>query len=106
MHHRFWLCLPLVMGLPYVIPALCSEPANDAANKPSRVPLKAADKADDDGRVSVATARDRAALIHKLYAATLDSMHEHYFHANRSVLPARALEDVFAEMAEQENIET
>jgi hypothetical protein len=32
-------------------------------------------------------------------------MHEHYFHSNRSVVPARALEDVFGEMAEQSGIE-
>jgi hypothetical protein len=56
-------------------------------------------------RVSVDVARDRAQLLHRVYAATLDAMHEHYFQANRSVLPARAMEDVFSELADQAEIE-
>ena len=56
-------------------------------------------------RVAVDVARDRALTLHKVFAATLDTMHEHYFHTNRSVVPARALEDVFAEISEQSNVE-
>lgn len=56
-------------------------------------------------RVSVEVARDRAQLLHRVYAATLDAMHHHYFQANRSVLPARAMEDVFAELSDQSHIE-
>ena len=41
--------------------------------------------------VSLEVARDRAKLLHRVYAATLDAMHHHYFQANRSVLPARAM---------------
>jgi hypothetical protein len=41
--------------------------------------------------------------MHDIYEATLDVMHRHYFRADRSVLPARAMEDVFAEMAKQSN---
>jgi hypothetical protein len=58
---------------------------------------------DSDHRVSVAVARERAKLMHSIYAATLDVMHHHYFRSDRAVLPARAMEDVFAEMAKQSN---
>lgn len=54
--------------------------------------------------VTVAEARERAKLMHNIYAATLDVMHHHFFRRDRSVLPARALEDVFAEMDKQSNI--
>lgn len=60
----------------------------------------------DPSPVSIETARDRAVLMHKLYLATLDTMHDHYFHANRSVLPARAMEDVFSSIAEETKIES
>lgn len=57
-------------------------------------------------RIPLAVARERAKLLHGVYAATLDVMHERYFHANRAVLPARALEDVFEEIEHQSQIET
>jgi hypothetical protein len=37
--------------------------------------------------------------MHQIYTATLEAMHHYYFHANKSVIPARAMEDVFAEVA-------
>ena len=54
--------------------------------------------------VTVAEARAQAKLMHNVYAATLDAMHHHFFRRDRSVLPARAMEDVFAEMERQSNI--
>jgi hypothetical protein len=56
-------------------------------------------------RVSVAVARDRAELMHGVYAATLEVMHERYFHGERATVPARALEDVFAEIKRQSQAE-
>ena len=47
-------------------------------------------------RVPVAVARDRAKLMHEIYSATLEVMHDRYFHADRAVVPARAMEDVFS----------
>lgn len=70
--------------------ALCAEPSAAAR--------------EDDTRVSVETARDRAKLMHRIYSATLDVMHHHYFDVNKAVLPARAMEDVFDELARQSNI--
>lgn len=45
--------------------------------------------------VPVAVARDRAVMMHQIYTTTLEVMHDRYFHADRSVVPARAMEDVF-----------
>ena len=56
-------------------------------------------------RVSVAVAQDRARTMHKVYAATLEAMHHHYFHGERAVVPAKAIEDVFDELRQQTKIE-
>jgi hypothetical protein len=53
------------------------------------------------GRVAVAAARDRATVLHAAYAATLESMHHHFFRRERAVLPARAMEDVFADVGRE-----
>lgn len=75
------------------------------------VALVAADPPRDDAAaespssVSVAVARDRAKLLHEVYTATLDVMHERYFHGERAVVPARALEDVFVEVERKYNVQ-
>ena len=53
----------------------------------------------------VEAARARAELLHKVYASTLDVMHHRYFRHDRATVPARAMEDVFAEMARQVGVE-
>lgn len=55
--------------------------------------------------VTVEVARDRAQLLHRVYTATLNAMHDHYFQTNRAVLPARAMEDVFSQIADEAKIE-
>ena len=55
-------------------------------------------------RVSVEVARQRAKLTHNIYAATLDVVHHHFFRDDRTAIPARAMEDVFSEIARRENI--
>jgi hypothetical protein len=60
----------------------------------------------DDKCVSVAVARDRAKLMHDIYSATLDTMHHRYFRREGAVLPARALDDVFAEVDRKTRIKT
>jgi hypothetical protein len=52
----------------------------------------------------VAAARERAKLLHDVYSTTLDVMHHHYFRRDGPVLPARAMEDVFEEMAGRSGI--
>lgn len=64
------------------------------------------EKVAPDNRVAVAVAKDRAKVLHGVYAATLETMHQHYFRRERAVLPARALEDVFAEIDRQSDIKT
>lgn len=51
--------------------------------------------AHEGSRIPIAVARDRALLMHQIYTTTLEVMHDRYFHADRSVVPARAMEDVF-----------
>lgn len=51
--------------------------------------------AHEGSRIPLAVARDRALLMHQIYTTTLEVMHDRYFHADRSVVPARAMEDVF-----------
>lgn len=53
----------------------------------------------------VTAARERAKVMHDLYAATLEVMHERYFHGDRAMVPARALEDVFADIKRQSRTE-
>lgn len=59
----------------------------------------------DKHRVSVAVARDRAKTMHEVYAATLETMHHHYFRGDRAAVPAKAMEDVFAELRRQAKVE-
>ncbi|MBL4884852.1 MAG: hypothetical protein JKY95_10000 [Planctomycetaceae bacterium] len=61
---------------------------------------------DEDSPLSVDDARNRAKLLHKIYTITLDVMHDRYFHGDRAIVPARAMEDVFAEIQLKENIES
>jgi len=53
---------------------------------------------DDSLVLSVEAARERAELMHSIYAATLDVMHHRYFRHDRVTIPARAMEDVFTEI--------
>lgn len=56
---------------------------------------------DPAARVSVSVARDRARLMHQIYTTTMDVMHDRYFHADRAVVPARAMEDVFENLEKE-----
>lgn len=57
-----------------------------------------------DESAAVAQARERAKLLHEVYSATLDAMHHHYFRPNHPVLPARAMEEVFADVARRSQV--
>lgn len=62
-------------------------------------------KSADATKVTVAVARDRARLLHDVYTSTLEVMHERYFHGQRATVPARALEDVFADLSRKSQVE-
>lgn len=79
-----------IVGLFWAAPVGSAEPVADG---------------DDQPRVTAAMARDRAQLLHRMSLAALDAIHHYYFSSNRAVLPARAMEDVFADLAEDANIE-
>lgn len=72
------------------------KPANDADRASST--NKAAASKEKAQALSVEVARDRAKVMHELYATTLEVMHHRYFHGDRAIVPARAMEDIFAEL--------
>lgn len=79
-----------IVGLLWAVPVVSAEPVADG---------------EGTARVTVETARDRAQLLHRMSLAALDAMHHYYFNSNRAVLPARAMEDVFADLADDASIE-
>lgn len=81
-----------------------SQEASTQPAKPADAPQTTANKADDaPPRVTVEAAREQAKLMHNIYETTMDVMHRRYFRADRSVLPARAMEDVFNEIGRTTN---
>ncbi|MFO0825459.1 MAG: hypothetical protein U0792_20455 [Gemmataceae bacterium] len=80
---------------------LNADPPRPSAEGPSKKAQADPAQRPDDKRVSVAVAKDRAKLMHGIYSATLDTLHHRYFRREGAVLPARAMEDVFAEIDKQ-----
>lgn len=54
--------------------------------------------------VALAVARDRAELLHTTHLETLAAMHHRYFHGERAIVPARVMEDVFANLEKQTHV--
>jgi len=75
-----------------------------ASGQGDKTPSIAAAPAKEPPSAAIAAARAQAKLMHSIYAATLDSMHHHFFRRERAVLPARALEDVFEDVERQANV--
>lgn len=48
---------------------------------------------------AITDARARAKLLQNVYTTTLEVIHKHYFRREGAVLPARAMDDVFAAMS-------
>lgn len=86
--------------------ALCANPPADPSGS-SEVKRTApvASRVEEKNRIPVELARDRAKLMHDIYEATLDVMHHRYFHRDRAVVPARAMEDVFSKIKRESNVE-
>ena len=97
--------IALISALCVAVVSLAAPPSaskNQAtAEKKSGSPKKTGGKK----RVSGEVARQRAKLTHNIYSATLDAIHHRYFRDDRSTVPARAMEDVFSDIARKENIE-
>jgi hypothetical protein len=97
---RWWLkrgAVALALGI-----ALAIRGASIGAEGPV---ASASEEQAGAGAAPLASARERARTMHALYAATLEVMHDRYFHGERAMVPARALEDVFAEIARQSQVE-
>ena len=56
-------------------------------------------------KVPVAAARERAVLLHDVYAGALDVIHRHYFAKDKSVVPSFVLEEAFGRLRRQWKIE-
>lgn len=91
------LCLAAVL---YAAP-----PAGRTSSASGSVQTATDSQADGERRVTVEVARDRAKLMHNIYAATLEMMHDRYFHGERAFVPARAMQDVFSEIKQQSQVE-
>lgn len=91
MSRRFSTPIYFVIGLVSLAPA---RPAigEESSGKSSR-------------SASIEEVRDRATLLHQVYASTLDVMHKRYFHDEDADVPARAMEDVFADVKRQTQID-
>ncbi|MCA9146884.1 MAG: DUF3365 domain-containing protein [Planctomycetales bacterium] len=62
-------------------------------------------EANERAGLSLEDARDRAQVMHDVYAATLDVLHHRYFHRDRAIIPARAMQDIFDELERQSKTE-
>ena len=80
---------------------LCAQPPQIKPESPEKSNDSLRTDPVKERRVSLAVARDRAELMHRVYEATLEVMHDRYFHGDRAIVPARAMQDVFAEMQRQ-----
>lgn len=78
--------------------------ADEKVSKPTDKQAAASEE-EKTPRVSLDVARDRAKLLHEVYASMLDVIHRRYFHADRAIVPARAMEDVFSDMERAAHIE-
>lgn len=104
MTSRFYVsvCGISAAGVLWVSLALHAEPADDKADPSQGNQTVPAEKSSDPKhRVSVEAARERAKLMHDIYDSTLEVLHRHYFRREGSVLPARAMEDIFDDMVQQ-----
>lgn len=101
---RLLLVFSALLCLSFTLRAEPTEGEKPAAATPSS-DAKPTPKIDDKDRVSVEVARDRAKLMHDIYSSTLNVMHHRYFHGEKAAIPARAMEDIFAEMKLQSKSE-
>lgn len=77
--------------------------AHEPAPAPSEKQTSATEVKSPD---PAALARDKARLMHQIYSSTLEVMHDRFFHNDRATVPARALEDVFADLKRQTKIQS
>lgn len=95
----------LTAGFLWGLYALQAEsPQDSKTEKPEAANVQA--KPDTTPRVSLEVAKEKAALLHQVYASTLDIVHRHFFRNDRAILPARAVEDIFEDVERETKIES
>lgn len=97
------LAAATIAGVAFVSRA---DTSTDGARKPKpRKEAGANEPADSEHRVPVTLARDRATQMHSTLESTLHVMHRHYFHRERTTVPARALQDVFDDIGRDSHVD-
>jgi hypothetical protein len=69
------------------------------------VPVWGIEEKEGVAMATVEQARDRAKVLHETLHSTLKVIHRRYFHEDRAVIPARAMEDIFDEMKHEGHFE-
>ncbi len=83
----------------------CDEPAaTDSQTLQEHAP-RPADSESNEQKNAIEAARERAEVMHDVYAATLEVLHHRYFHRDRAIIPARAMQDIFDEIERQSKTE-
>ena len=57
-----------------------------------------------DGERAINVARQRAIVAQDIYSATLRMLHRRYFHKDKAVLPARAMQDIFDDIESESKV--
>jgi len=89
---------PVLLAAVSVLLLICD--AGPACSEPPAPPaVKSFPSGSASGsRISLEAARDRAEILHDYSLAMLEMMHHRYFHNEKAMIPARAMEDVFDEL--------
>jgi hypothetical protein len=86
-----------VLGYAGVSIAFSDEPRSNDETVPSSESVGGSE-------LSVNVARQRAIAAQDVYAATLRMLHRRYFHKDKAVLPARAMQDIFDDIESESKV--
>ena len=93
-------CLACLIGAALGAGTLQGQDAGEGKQAPQpKEPIAAVAPTAAQLQAEVRVARERAKLLHDVYAITLDAIHHHYFRREGTVVPARAMEEIFEGMA-------
>ena len=108
MPQKLLLALRLQFGVLGIVALFAATFANEPAvgvQNATGVAKVAEPAGDAIQAVPLAVARDRAKLLQDVYMSTLEVIHERYFHGDRVIVPARAMEAIFTDMKRQHHID-
>ena len=104
MNSRVWTIptsITAAVAVVFMTASLSATPDNETPGQSQ----KRADAAPNDSpAVTIDEARERAKLMHDIYAATLETMHRHYFENERAMVPARAMQDIFRKIERKSHV--